>query len=49
LQNTLSLGALIFSKIVIFIKILYPLGIRFTNSELVAAKEKLEVVSGAAP
>jgi hypothetical protein len=25
------------------------LGIRFTNSELVAAKEKLEIVSGAAP
>jgi len=49
LRNTFSLGALLFSKIiVIFIKIDYSLGIRFANSELVAAKEKLEIVIGAA-
>jgi len=49
--DIVSLGALIFSKIaiiVIFIKIYYYLGIRFVNSELIAAKEKLEIVIGAA-
>jgi hypothetical protein len=35
------LGALLFSKIKIFIKFLYSLGIRFANSYLFAAKEKL--------
>ena len=42
--------ALLFSKIiVIFIKIDYSLDIHLANSELVAAKEKLEIVSGTAP
>ena len=51
LQNAFLLGALFFSKIeviVIVLKIRYSLGIRFANSELVAAKEKLEIVIGAA-
>ena len=43
LRNMFSRGAFSFSKIIeIFIKIDYPLIIRFAYSELVAAKEKLE-------
>ncbi|PIR89628.1 MAG: hypothetical protein COU07_01925 [Candidatus Harrisonbacteria bacterium CG10_big_fil_rev_8_21_14_0_10_40_38] len=49
MRNTFSLGALLFSKIAFFIKIDYSLGISFANSELVAAKEKLEIVISAAP
>ena len=48
-KNAILLGALTFSKIEIFIKMFYYLSIRFANSELVTAKEKLEIVSGAAP
>jgi hypothetical protein len=44
LRNTFLLGAPLFSKIEIFIKILYYLGIRFANFYLFAAKEKLEIV-----
>src|SRR3989344_3286741 len=45
-----NLTPFLFLKIiVIFIKILYPLSIRFANFELNAAKEKLKIVSGAAP
>src|SRR3989344_945122 len=45
-----NLTPFLFLKIiVIFIKILYPLSIRFANSELNAAKEKLEIVIRAAP
>ena len=38
----------IFDIIVIILKICYSLGIGFANSELNAAKEKLEIVIGAA-
>jgi len=45
LWNSFPLEPLFFSKIiVIFSKIYYSLGIRFANSELNAAKEKLEIV-----
>ena len=48
-KHVFAWGALSFSKIiVIFIKIDYLLIISFANSELVAAKEKLEIVIGAA-
>ena len=43
LRNTFSLGALIFSKIEIFIKILYSLGIRFANSEFIPPKKNLKL------
>jgi len=39
-QNAILLGALIFSKIEIFIKIRYSLGIRLANPGLIAAQEK---------
>lgn len=44
-QNPILLGALTFLKIEIFVIISYTLNIRFANSELVATKEKLEIVS----
>jgi len=40
LRNTFSLGALLFSKIEIFIKIRYYLSIRFANFELNAESKK---------